>query len=443
VKKSKIGFVSLGCPKNQLDTEVMLHKLAAAGYELTPEETDADIIVINTCAFIESAKKEAIENILDIAWLKEHENLKGIVVTGCLVERYRDEVMDEIPEVDAVLGVGSIDRIVEAVEAVEKHEKYRSYEDKEAIALGGDRVITTGDAMAYLKISEGCDNRCTYCAIPSIRGRFRSREEDDIVREAKELTDMGIRELVVIAQDTTAYGIDLYGEYRLAHLLHRLTEETDAHWVRILYCYPDKITDELIAEIASNPKIVKYIDLPVQHANSRVLRRMNRKGDGELVRDAIRRLREGIPGVTIRSTAIVGFPGETEEEFEELCEFVKWARFEHFGAFPYSREEGTPAYNLPDQIDEETKERRYDILMRMQTSLHDELVAAQVGQTVEVLCEGYDVVAETHFGRRAADAPEIDGKVYFTAKKKLKPGTFVSVRLTEAIDYDLYGEAVL
>ena len=442
MKKTKIGFVSLGCPKNQLDTEVMLHKLATAGYELTPEETEADIIVINTCAFIESAKQEAIENILDIAWLKEHENLKGIVVTGCLVERYRDEVMDEIPEVDAVLGVGSIDRIVDAVRAVERSEKYKSYEDKEAIELGGDRVITTGDTMAYLKISEGCDNRCTYCAIPSIRGRFRSREEDDIVREAKELTDMGIRELVVIAQDTTAYGIDLYGEYRLPRLLRRLSEETDVHWLRILYCYPDKITDELIAEIASNPKVVKYIDLTVQHANSRVLRRMNRKGDGEVVRDAIRRLREGIPGVTIRSTAIVGFPGETDEEFEELCEFVKWARFEHFGAFTYSREEGTPAYKLPDQIDEQVKQDRYDILMRMQTDLHDEIASGYVGKTVEVLCEGYDVVAETHYGRRANDAPEIDGKVYFSAAKKQKPGAFVNVRITEAMDYDLYGEMV-
>ena len=442
MKKTKIGFVSLGCPKNQLDTEVMLHKLTAAGYELTPEETEADIIVINTCAFIESAKQEAIENILDIAWLKEHENLKGIVITGCLVERYRDEVMDEIPEVDAILGVGSIDRIVDAVRAVENHDKYKSYEDKEAIELGGDRVITTGDTMAYLKISEGCDNRCTYCAIPSIRGRFRSREEDDIVREAKELTDMGIRELVVIAQDTTAYGIDLYGEYRLPRLLRRLTEETDVHWVRILYCYPDKITEELITEIASNPKIVKYIDLPVQHANSRVLRRMNRKGDGEVVRDAIRRLREGIPGVTIRSTAIVGFPGETDEEFEELCEFVKWARFEHFGAFTYSREEGTPAYKLPDQIDEQVKQDRYDILMRMQTDLHDEIASGYVGKTVEVLCEGYDVVAETHYGRRANDAPEIDGKIYFSAPKKQKPGSFVQVRITEAMDYDLYGEMV-
>ena len=294
--------------------------------------------------------------------------------------------------------------------------------------------------MAYLKISEGCDNHCTYCAIPYIRGKFRSREEEDIVREAKELTGMGIRELVVIGQDTTAYGIDLYGEYRLPRLLRRLSEETDVRWLRILYCYPDKITDELIREIAENDKVVKYIDLPVQHANSRVLRRMNRKGDGEVVRDAIRRLRAGVPDITIRSTAIVGFPGETEEEFEELCEFVKWARFEHFGAFTYSREEGTPAYNLPDQIDEQVKQDRYDILMRMQSSIHDEIAEAYVGKTVEVLCEGYDVVAETHYGRRAADAPEIDGKVYFSAAKKQAPGTFLKVRITEAMDYDLYGE---
>lgn len=439
-KKAKIGFVSLGCPKNQLDTEVMLHKLVSAGYEITPEETEADIIVINTCAFIESAKRESIDNILDIAWLKENKKLRGIVVCGCLVERYRDEVMDEMPEVDAAIGVGSIDKIVEAVESVEKKIRYRSYGDKETVALGGDRVITTGDTMAYLKISEGCNNRCTYCSIPSIRGKFRSRPEEDIVKEAKDLCEMGIRELVVIAQDTTAYGIDLYGEYRLAKLLHRITEETDVHWVRILYCYPDKVTDELIREIAENGKIVKYVDLPVQHIADGVLKRMNRKGDGALVRDCVRRIKEGIPGVTLRSTAIVGFPGETEEDFEELCVFVKEAGFEHFGAFPYSREEGTPAYNLPDQIDEQVKQDRYDILMRTQTDVHDAILKQLIGKTVEVLCEGYDTVAETHYGRRAADAPEIDGKVYFTSKKKIKPGSFVSVRLTEAIDYDLYGE---
>ena len=288
----RVGFVSLGCPKNQLDTEVMLSHLLEAGYDITPEETEADIVIINTCAFIESAKKESIDNILDIAWLKENGNLKGIVVTGCLAERYRDEVINEMPEVDAVLGVGSIHSIVKAVESDAKGEKFSEFGDKNTVALGGDRIVTTGETMAYLKISEGCDNCCTYCAIPKIRGRFRSRPMDELVKEAGELADMGIKEIVVVGQDTTAYGIDLYGEYKLPELLSRIANETDVSWLRILYCYPDKITPELINEFKTNPKLVKYIDLPIQHISSKILKRMNRKGDGETVRDAIRRLRE-------------------------------------------------------------------------------------------------------------------------------------------------------
>lgn len=435
----RIGFVSLGCPKNQLDTEVMLGHIAKAGYEITPEETEADIVVINTCAFIGDAKKESIDNILDIAWLKENNNLKGIIVTGCLAERYRDEVMREMPEVDALLGTGSVHDIVSAIEAISNGEKYTSFKDKNEVELGGDRIVTTGDAMAYLKISEGCNNRCTYCAIPDIRGKFRSRPMDDIVREAKELVDgLGIKELVVIGQDTTAYGIDLYGSYQLHTLLRRLATETDVTWLRILYCYPDKITDELIREFNENPKLVKYIDLPIQHISSRVLKRMNRRGDGALVRGVINKLRTQVEGISIRSTAIVGFPGETEEDFEELCAFIKEARFEHFGAFTYSREEGTPAYDFEDQIDEQVKQDRYDILMEHQLGISEEMQSAKIGSEIEVIIEAYDPVSEAYCARSKQDAPDIDGKVFIQARKgTLTEGDILRVEIIDALDYDL------
>ncbi len=440
----KIGFVSLGCPKNQLDTEVMLGHIASAGYEITPDETEADIVVINTCAFIGDAKKESIDNILDIAWLKENNNLKGIIVTGCLAERYRDEVMREMPEVDALLGTGSVHDIVEAIEAISRGEKYSSFKDKNEVELGGDRIVTTGDAMAYLKISEGCNNRCTYCAIPDIRGKFRSRPMDDIINEARELVDgLGIKELVVIGQDTTAYGIDLYGSYQLHTLLRRLAQETDVRWIRILYCYPDKITDELICEFNENPKLVKYIDLPIQHISSRILKRMNRRGDGELVRGVINKLRTQVEGISIRSTAIVGFPGESEEDFNELCEFIKEARFEHFGAFTYSREEGTPAYDFEDQIDEQVKQDRYDILMGHQLEISEQQQNAKIGKELEVLVEAYDPVSEAYCARSSQDAPDIDGKVFIVARKgALQEGELVRVRVEEALDYDLIASII-
>lgn len=440
----KIGFVSLGCPKNQLDTEVMLGHIAAAGYDITPEETEADIVVINTCAFIGDAKKESIDNILDIAWLKENNNLKGIIVTGCLAERYRDEVMSEMPEVDALLGTGSVHSIVKAIEAVANGEKFKEFEDKNAVALGGDRIVTTGDAMAYLKISEGCNNRCTYCAIPDIRGKFRSRPMDDIIAEAKELVDgLGIKELVVVGQDTTAYGIDLYGKYELHTLLRRLATETDVKWLRILYCYPDKITPELINEFNENEKLVKYIDLPIQHISSRVLKRMNRRGDGALVRDVIRKLRTQVEGISIRSTAIVGFPGESDEDFSELCEFIKEARFEHFGAFTYSREEGTPAYDFPDQIDEQVKQDRYDILMSHQLEISESLQNEKIGKQIEVIVEAFDPVSEAYCARSSQDAPDIDGKVFIPARMgALTEGDIIKVEIVEALDYDLVATVV-
>ncbi len=441
-KNIKVGFVSLGCPKNQLDTEVMLRELYDDGYEIVSEETDADIIVINTCAFIESAKKEAIDNIIDVGWLKKNHTLKGIVVTGCLSERYRDEIFKELPEVDAVLGVGSIHSICEAVKEVSEGKKFSRYEDKETVKLGGERIITTPEYTAYLKISEGCDNRCTYCAIPNIRGSFRSRPMEELIEEARELSQSGdLKELILIAQDTSRYGEDLYGKYSLAALLKALLENTDIPWIRMLYLYPDKITDELLEVMRSSDRIVKYFDIPVQHISDPVLKRMNRHGDSKLIREVLAKIRSEIPEAVIRTTAIVGFPGETEAQFEELCEFVKAEKFDHFGAFTYSREEDTPAYNFKDQIDEQIKQDRYDIIMKAQLDINSEKNQKKLASVLEVLCEGYDPVSETYFGRSRADAPEIDGKVYFRAKKgSVAPGEFVPVRITEICDYDLIGE---
>ena len=437
----KVGFVSLVCPKNQLDTEVMLHELLEAGYELTPDEGEADVIVINTCAFIESAKQESIETILDIARLKE-DSLKGIVVTGCLAERYHNEILAELPEVDAVVGVGSIHEIVNAVRSIGNgKEKFCSCLPNDEVALGGDRVLTTPEYYSYLKISEGCNNRCTYCAIPMIRGKFRSRPMDELVEEAKQLEELGVKELCIIAQDTTRYGEDLYGEYSLHTLLHRITEETSIPWLRLLYCYPDKITDELIAEIRDNDRIVKYIDMPLQHIADPVLKRMNRRGNGALIRGVIEKLRREIPDVVIRTTFIVGFPGETEEDFSELCQFVHDTRFDRVGVFTYSREEGTPAYDMPDQIDEQVKMDRMDIIMRDQMEINEQLNAKKIGKKIKIIYEGFDTVSETHFGRTEFDAPDIDGKVYFKVRKKaaLTPGDFIEIKVTEVVDYDLFG----
>ena len=441
---TKVGFISLGCSKNLVDTEVMLRTLYDAGFEITPDETEAEIIVINTCGFIESAKQESIENILDAAKLKEWGKCRHIVVTGCLAERYRDEIMQEMPEVDAIIGVGSLEDITEACSAVLRGEKYSSFKDKETSRLGGERILTTDEHTAYLKIAEGCDNKCTYCAIPMIRGRLRSRPIEDIVKEAQDLEAMGVKELNLIAQDTSRYGLDLYGEYSLAKLVRAITEATSIPWIRLLYCYPDKITDELIEELANNPRLVKYMDIPIQHISDKMLKAMNRHGGKELIRDAVRRLREGVPGIVLRSTAMVGFPGETEEDFCELCEFIKEARFDRFGAFTYSAEEGTLAAEFDGQIDEQIKQDRYDVLMQTQLTVAEELGAAKVGSVQTVLCDGYDTVAEVYYGRSYADAPDVDGKVYFTSpRRKINTGAFVQVKITEAMDYDLVGEVIL
>ena len=441
---TKVGFISLGCSKNLVDTEVMLRTLYDGGFEITPDETEAEIIVINTCGFIESAKQESIDNILDAAKLKEWGKCKHIVVTGCLAERYREEVMREMPEVDAIIGVGSLEDITEACSAVLRGEKYSSFKDKETSKLGGERIITTEEHTAYLKIAEGCDNKCTYCAIPMIRGRLRSRPIEDIVKEAQDLEAMGVKELNLIAQDTSRYGLDLYGEYSLARLVRAITEATSIPWIRLLYCYPDKITDELIDELRENPRLLKYMDIPIQHISDRMLSAMNRHGGKALIKETVKRLRERVPGIVLRSTAMVGFPGETEEDFCELCEFIKEARFDRFGAFTYSAEEGTAAAEFDGQIDEQTKQDRYDVLMQTQLTVAEELGEAKVGSVITVLCDGFDTVAEVYYGRSYADAPDVDGKVYFTSEhRKINTGAFVEVRITEAMDYDLIGEVIV
>ena len=439
---TKVGFVSLGCSKNLVDTEVMLKVLYDEGFEITPDESEAEIIVINTCGFIESAKRESIDYILELATLKNEGRCKYLIATGCLVERYREEVMQELPELDALVGVGSLKNIAEACHAVMRGEKYVSFEDKETATLGGERILTTSEHTAYLKIAEGCDNKCTYCAIPMIRGRMRSRTIEDIVAEAKELEALGVKELNLIAQDTSRYGLDLYGEYKLAALVRAITDATEIPWIRLLYCYPDKITDELIEEMRTNPRLLKYMDIPIQHISDNVLTRMNRHGGSALIKETVKRIRERVPGVVLRTTAMVGFPGESEEDFEQLCLFVKEARFEHFGAFTYSAEEGTVAATLDGEVDEQVKQDRYDAVMQTQLTVNEETIAELVGSTVTVLCDGFDTVADIYYGRTYRDAPDVDGRVYFKSNKRVRAGQFVEVEITEALDYDLVGKTV-
>lgn len=445
-EKIKVAFISLGCQKNLIDSEVMIKKLSDAGIEIVEEDINADVVVVNTCGFIESAKTEAIETILDVAWLKENRNLKGIVAAGCLVQRYADTILDEIPEIDAIVGVGNLDSIVEAVRhAYAKGMKkvdcpYRSVSAPEDQPLGGDRAVSTPEYTAYIKISEGCDNRCTYCAIPSIRGKFRSRPIEDLVKEAKELAEMGVKELIVISQDTTRYGRDLYDESKLPELLREFCKIDGFKWIRVLYCYPEEITDELIDVFANEEKIVKYLEMPIQHISDNVLRRMNRRGGREAVESAVKRLRERVPGIALRTTVIVGFPGETGDDFAELAEYLKETRFERLGAFKYSEEEGTPAASFGGKISEEKKERRYDAVMSNQMTIHEQFNKKQIGKVLEILCEDYDKVSECYYGRSIYDTPEIDGKVYFSAERKVRPGEFVNVRITDVVDYDLVGE---
>lgn len=438
----KIGFVSLGCPKNLLDTEVMLAEINAAGYEITAEESEADVIILNTCGFIEEAKKEAIDNILDLAWLKENAHLKKLIVCGCLVQRYGEELLKQFPEVDAIVSVGAIHEITGAIERVLKDERFAILKAPEEAELGGDRIVTTPEHYAYLKIAEGCDNRCTYCAIPDIRGRFRSRPIEELVNEAKQMESLGVRELILVAQDTTRYGLDLYGEYRLASLIEKITEETLIPRIRVLYCYPDKITDELCLQFKNNDRLVKYIDLPIQHISDPVLKAMNRHGGRETIENAVEKLRSACPEIVIRTTVIVGFPGETGEQFEELLTYLGEAKFERLGAFEYSKEEGTPAAKMAGQIPSQKKKRRYDAVMKQQNKISDAFNKTRIGKREIALIDGYDPVSDAYYCRTQYEAPDIDGKLYLVGapKNAFAPGDMVDVIITEALDYDLVCE---
>ncbi len=438
----KVGMVSLGCAKNQVDGEVLMASLKNAGFETVDDAAMADIAIVNTCGFIESAKKESIEEILELAQLKKEGKIKKLVVTGCLGERYQQEMHKELPELDAVIGIGANGEIAELLTKMMEEDSFvESFPEKSQMPLCGERELTTPSYFAYVKIAEGCDNRCTYCAIPLIRGGYRSRTMESIEEECKALVDNGARELILIAQDTSRYGIDLYGEYSLAKLMERLCKIEKLHWLRVLYCYPDSITDELLDVMAREEKIVKYMDLPLQHASGPVLKAMNRRGDRESLTALMKKIRERVPGVVLRTTIIAGFPGETEEDFTQVAEFLKDVRFERMGCFAYSQEEDTPAALLPDQIDEDVKEHRAEILMGDQMDIMDAQGQELIGQTLEVLVEGFDRYAECWFGRSYRDAPDIDGKVFFTTDgKRPMLGSFVQVEITDCMDADLTGE---
>ena len=438
----KISMVSLGCPKNQVDAEMMLYSLKQAGFEIGVPEAEADAIIVNTCGFIEDAKSEAIENILEAAQYKRDGKCKAVIVTGCLAERYRDDVTEEIPEADVCVGIGSNGDIARIVKEAIESKVSNSYGKKEALNLNGKRILGGLPFTAYLKIGDGCDNCCTYCAIPKIRGRMRSRTIESCVAEAKELAAGGVRELIVVAQDTTAYGTDLYGESKLCELLRELCKIDGLEWIRTLYTYPERISDELLSLIASEPKLVKYLDIPIQHVNGEILKRMNRRGDRETLTALIKKIRAVVPDITLRTTLITGFPGETEGQYEQLHSFVKEIEFDRLGCFTYSAEEGTIAAEYDGQIDEQTKQDRAEHIMETQLDIAAEKNRAKIGTVQRVLIEGWDDYIKCYYGRSAADAPEIDGKVFFMAKRQLVIGDFVDVQINDTIEYDLLGEQI-
>ena len=440
---TRVGMVSLGCAKNQIDAERMLYMLKEEGFEIVADAALAEVVIINTCGFIESAKQEAIDTILEFCTLKNEGRIKAVICTGCLAERYREEVMKEIPELDAVVGIGRNSEIVRIIRDIYAgDDNISEFGIKEDLDIEGGRVLSTQPFTAYLKIAEGCDNCCTFCAIPQIRGRFRSRPMENIIEEAKWLAGNGVSEIVVIAQDTTRYGEDIYGEPKLAELLRELCKIGGIKWIRTLYAYPERITDELLDAIAEEEKLVKYLDIPLQHCNEDILRRMNRGGSRESLTALIKKIREKVPGIILRTTMLTGFPGETEEQFTELCQFIKDMKFERLGCFAYSAEEGTPAAEFEDQVPLKIKEKRSEIIMEEQMFISDRFNEAQLGKTLEVVTEGFDRYAECWFGRSAMDAPEIDGKVFFTSDRKLRIGEYVSVTVDDVMDYDLLGTRV-
>ena len=437
----KVGVVSLGCPKNQCDAELMMAKIQKAGFTLVPEAGLADVVVINTCGFIQSAKEEAIEEIMEAINRKNDGINKKIIVTGCLAQRYNEQMDEEFPEIDAVLGIGRNDAIVDTINRVMSGERVIDFGKIETHDMEGDRLTNAAQNYAYLRIADGCDNCCTYCAIPQIRGRFRSRTIENILAEAENLVKSGKSELILVAQDTTRYGEDIYGKLALPELLEKLCE-LPVKWIRLLYCYPERMTDELIEMIAKQDKIVKYIDLPLQHCNAEILRDMNRSGDKESLTALIKKLREKIPGLTLRTTFITGFPGETEAQFTELAEFANDIKFDRLGCFAYSAEDGTPAADFPNQVDDREKEHRAEIIMEQQEIRVAELCEKSVGRVTEAVVEGYDRLFEMYYGRDNSYAPEIDGTMYFKSSRKLSLGEFVSVKITDSLDNNLIGEVV-
>lgn len=438
----RVGMISLGCPKNQVDAERMLAQLDKNEFQIADCYDGVDAVIVNTCGFIDAAKQEAIENILDMAQLKEDGTVKKIIVTGCLAQRYQKEIFDEIPEVDAVIGLGANDKIADIVKKVIEDESVYEMPDNELLPLVGERLLTTPEHWAYLKIADGCSNRCTYCSIPSIRGNYRSVEFETLIEEAKALAAAGTKELILIAQDTTNYGFDLYGKIRLPELLDALCEIDGIEWIRMLYCYPDKITDELLETMARQPKVLNYIDLPLQHADDSILKAMNRRGDSAYLRETIKKIRTVLPDAVIRTTFIVGFPGEGEEEFENLAEFVNEMEFDRLGCFAFSPQEGTPAFDMENQVEEDVKVRRGEIIMQDQLEIVTLKNRDKIGKTYRVIVEDYDSYSDSYSGRTYMDAPEIDGSISFTTDKNYENGDFAEVVIIGVNDYDLIGKDI-
>ena len=434
-----IGMVSLGCAKNQVDAEQMLFLLQQAGYRILPEPAGADVVIVNTCGFIESAKTEAIDNILAMAQLKAEGSVGKILVTGCLAQRYQEEILKELPEVDGVLGTGSYYDVVGAVrQLLDGAENIEEYGDIQAPVQECGRILTTPKHYAYLKIAEGCDNHCAFCIIPTLRGKYRSRPMEKLIEEAKELAASGVRELIVVAQDTSRYGIDLYGERKLAELLRELCKIDGFVWVRVHYLYPDEMSDELIDVLANEPKIVKYLDIPIQHIDDGILKKMNRRGNSKYLKALLTKLRDRIPGLVLRTSLITGLPGEGEKEFEELCNFLREYKLERVGAFAFSPEEGTRAAKM-EYPDAEVARQRADVVEELQSRIMDEWNESMMGKKLQVLCEGYDADEECWYGRTYADSPDIDGRILFDSEEELTPGDFVTVEVTDACDGELIG----
>ncbi len=436
----KVGMVSLGCSKNQVDGEIMLSLIQRDGYELCGDAEQCDVVIINTCAFIEDAKRESIENILEFCELKRQGVIKAVVVTGCLAERYQQELVTEIPEADVILGIGRNTDIVNAIDQALQGERVVEFAPKDELVMDAERVLTNAPYYAYIKLADGCDNRCTYCAIPNIRGRFRSRKMENILEEVRRFAAQGVTEMNLVAQDTTRYGEDIYGKLMLPELIREVCKVDGVHWVRILYCYPQRVTDELLEVMASEPKVVKYMDVPVQHASGRILKAMNRRDDYDYLRNLMQKIRKKIPGVVLRTTFITGFPGETEEDFAEMTRLVKEVKFERVGCFTYSPEDGTPAYSMPEQIDEETKRRRADIVMSEQLAIAEEFARSWIGRELEVVVEGLNEETGIYYGRSYMDAPDIDTRVYFDSPYEHETGEYVMVTVTGSQGYDLVAE---